>query len=46
MKNTGDVRPTGCITFSIWKRWDAREDLLPSGFSGPVMPIEARKLQQ
>jgi hypothetical protein len=29
-------RPTGRITFSTWKHWNAGDELLPSGLLGPV----------
>jgi hypothetical protein len=32
----GLPRPTGRITFSTWKHWTAKDELLPSGLIGPV----------
>ena len=29
--------PTGRHTFTTWKHWDKRDELLPSGLLGPVL---------
>jgi len=39
-------RPTGRITFSTWKHWTAKDELLPSGLIGPVRLQQAEGTKQ